>query len=218
MIVIMSYSHKDYNLAFYAAEMLLRKTEFPGDKFLLYGSEAAPKPPMDLGIPYIKSEKDSNKYPAGPNLMFSGLMSLAEKKFNDPLFLCEPDGFPTCTDWYERVKEAHSATGKHVSGSLVSWVDPPHLNGNLVIEPAIIRRYPWLKRPVVQAWDCFHAEILLDEGADNAEILNAYRGMLSYPTEWWFGHEKNGRTPAWIHGCQSYQAWEHIARTWDEVG
>jgi len=210
MICVMPYSRWDANLAFYAADVLLRKTNIPKDKLILYGGEGAPDVPKGMGLMYIKSMNDADTHPLGPNIMFAGLMKIAQKKFREPLFLCEADGFPTTPDWYERVKAAHEATGMMVSGSLVDWVKPVHFNGNLVIDTRIVKKYPWLARQVVMAWDCFHSEILMGNGADNGEILNARRTFRSYPTDWWFNLKKNGKTPAWIHGCQNFQCWERI--------
>ena len=216
MRVVMSYSHKDYNLAFSAAALLLEKTEIPEGKLYLYGSKYAPPAPDELlkRATYIGSPVDSLEYPLGPNMMFAGLMRFADKNgWTEPVFMCEPDGFPTCAGWYQRVYDAHKATGAYVSGSLVGWVDPKHYNGNMVIDPALIKIEPRLARVCYDPWDCFHAEFFAKVGAPNKEILNPRRKLSIYPTKWWWNQRQaDGYRPAWVHGCQTFQMWENIDR------
>ena len=217
MRVVLSYSHKDWNLAFELARVLFERTDVPRDKVVLYGSQHAPRPTKGIslgGVKYVRCEDDSATYPLGPNQMFAGIMAHAFRQgWHEPMFLIEGDGFPTCVDWYERVKGEHESLGVHVSGSKVDWVDPVHYNGNLVIHPDLVSMYPCLGRVVYQSWDCFHAETLIKHGGDNKEILNARRHMLYYPVKWWWEQkQKDGHRPAWVHGCQSFQMVEHIER------
>jgi len=218
MICVLSYSAKDYNLAFSAAGILLGKTDINPKRLWLYGSLYAPSPPQHLSEHigrYIQPSKDEPGYPMGPNTMFAELMSRVKKeKIDEPLFLMESDGFVTCRDWYDRVLAAHSATGKLVSGAMVDWVEPEHLNGNMVCDPKVAYMDARLARCVVDAWDCHHAEFFLQIGADNAEIHNPRRKVAYYPTKWWLGQTKRGIKPAYVHGCQNFQVWEHI----DEYG
>jgi len=211
MNVVMPYCHKDYNLAFYAASVIRHRTDCPMDNFYLYGSQYAPAPPKELRVKYLKCTNDKIDYPMGPNYMFAGLMNmLADGKLGDLVFSAEPDGFPTCKDWYQRVWDGHKKAKRMVSGSLVDWVEPPHINGNAVFDAKFAKSYPVLQRPTVMAWDCHHAELILENGNLNKEILNPRRNVSSYHTGWWFSHKVNGKTPAWIHGCQSFQCWEKI--------
>lgn len=216
MKIVMSYSAVDYNLCFSALALLLEKTEFPVEQLYAHGSQFAPDLPEALvrkGVNYIKCMSDSSKYPLGPNMMFAGIMKYAQDKgWDEPMFLCEPDGFPTCADWYERIRAAHDETGAMVSGSWVGWVKPKHYNGNMVIHPKLLTAAPWLGRVCHDPWDCFHAELLAKFGHENKEIYNPRRVIKNYPTRWWLGLNVGGHVPAWIHGCQTFQVWEHIER------
>ena len=217
MKVILSYSARDFNLAFSAAKLLLTKTDMPPDKFYLYGSQHAPDPHREIQdncAGFIPCKGDAKGYPLGPNMMFATIIRYAnEQGWKEPMFLMEADGFPTCEDWYGRVRDAHNQLGSLVSGSWIGWVDPPHFNGNLVIHPDMLRIAPWLQRVTHDPWDCFHAEVLKKHGWHNKEILNARRTRAYYPTAWWLGlKQADGHKPAWIHGCQNFQMWEHIQR------
>lgn len=211
MKVVLTYSHKDWNLAFFATSQLLNKTSIKGENLVLYGSRYAPEPPKQLhgvGITYIKCKDDKAVYPLGPNLMFANLMRLlSQNLIGERIFMIEPDGFPTCRDWYKKVLKAHLDTNAWCSGSFVDWVEPNHYNGNMVIEAQFARDNPCLGRPVIEAWDCHHAELIRNAGANNAEIHNAKRDLILYPTKWWEQHKQ-----AWVHGCQNYQMWERIKR------
>ena len=213
MKVVLSYSRKDYNLAWYAIKVLLKHTDVPRDKLVLYGSEFAPQVPKDIeneNIELMRSARDADKYPLGPNAMFAGLVShIAD--WNEPVFMCEPDGFPTCRDWYRKVRDAHVATNKLASGSWIDWVKPKHLNGNMVIEPYISEIHPCLGRVTYEAWDVFHAEFLAKYGGINHEILNPRRVTVLNHTGFWLKQRlPSGHRPAWIHGCQNFQMWEYI--------
>lgn len=214
MKVLLSYSVKDYNLAFYAVETMLNKTDVNASDVFLYGSQHAPLPDKNLQDSIggtIQCTGDSNHYPLGANQMFTGAMRLMQK-WDEPTFLCESDGFPTCSDWQSRIEEAHKELGTLCSGSWVGWVNPKHFNGNMVVHPDCLKLHPCLGRVTYEAWDCFHAEFFLNNGAANKEILNARRKMRSYPSKWWDDlTQADGHRPAWIHGCQTFQMWERIA-------
>ena len=216
MKVVMSYSAMDYNMCFSGLALLLSKTDVPPEQVFVHGSQFAPDVPVSLvdqGITYIRSKGDSTRYPLGANMMFAGLMRyIQDEGWDEPVFLCEPDGFPTCADWYERVKAAHEEQGTPVSGSYVGWIEPRHYNGNLVIHPKVLTAAPWLTRVCYDPWDCFHAELLAKFGANNKEIYNPRRVLKNYPTKWWWKLTNKGHRPAWIHGCQTFQVWEHIER------
>lgn len=209
MKVILSYSHKDYNLAWYAASVMLAHTDMKPENLVLYASKKAPLPPKALsGIATLQCEGDNERYPLGPNIMVASLFqSVAMGHFGERVFLIEPDGFPTCKDWYNKVLKAHLDTNAWVSGFLVHWVNPIHYNGNLVIEAEYVKQNPCLARPVLDAWDCHHAELLVRGGAINPEIVSPQRLIQSYPTKWWKQHKA-----AWVHGCQNFQMWEDIER------
>jgi len=187
MRVVMSYSAKDYNLAFSAANILLDQTEMPHEKFFMYGSLYAPEPNerMQGRIGgYLRPTQDENKYPLGPNMMAACLFRrMVEEGWNEPVFMCEPDGFPTCKDWYARVKAAHEETKVLCSGSWVGWVDPPHYNGNMVVNPKAAELNRSLMRVTYEAWDVFHAEFFAQIGASNPEIHNPRRKLPYYPTD-----------------------------------
>jgi len=217
MKVVMTYCHKDWNVAFAAVKVLLARTLVPAGKLVLYGSEHAPGPRKDIGdVEYLKSTGDPAHYPLGSNVMFAGLMAHAVNSgWDEPVFMVEPDGFPTRPDWYERVLGAHLEVGTHVSGSWIDWVEPKHYNGNMVIDPDLVRVYPCLARPTYTSWDCFHAELLGKLGANNVEIVNPRRDLMWYPSEWWWngGHkERPEHVPAWVHGYQGFGMWERIAK------
>lgn len=214
MKAVLTYSHKDYNLAWYAAKVLLKQTKFPLDKLILYGSEESPQLPAELqnsGLGTLRSANDSKKYPLGPNAMFAGLMKYArDQQWEEPIFMFEADGFPTCENWYDRVMAAHANTRRLASGSFVDWVDPPHLNGNMVIDPLAIDINPSLARITYEAWDVFHAEFFAKYGAFNREILNPRRKTPYNHTGFWMKQKYGEHRPAWIHGCQNFQMWEKI--------
>jgi len=211
----MSYCWKDRALAVSAAALLTRKTSIPEGQLWLYGSEFAEPPPpelIDMGVNYIQSAKDSQSYPLGPNYMFANLMALMEREgWDEPVFMCEPDGFPTCADWYERVRAAHIAAEALASGCWIQWTPIQHYNGNMVISPAILRQLPALKRPVVVAWDCHWAELIAKYGRVNPEIMNPRKDARTYPLKfYWDCRNHNGERPAWVHGVQNFSAWERI--------
>jgi hypothetical protein len=210
----MSYSHKDWNLAYYALKVLIKHTDFPVRKFVLYASEGAPVTPKefnDMGVELMRCGTDSAQYPLGPNSMFANLMKHAADRWQEPIFMCEPDGFPTCRNWYERIRDAHNATKRLASGSWIDWVNPPHFNGNMVVDPMAPQIHPCLTRITFEAWDVFHAEFFAKYGAVNPEIYNPHRPTKFLHTGFWKKQAlPNGYKPAWIHGCQSFQMWEHI--------
>ena len=216
MKVVMPYNPKDYSLAVSAAVVLVKLTEMKAENLYLYGSAEAPEIPgklREMGIGYIRSAKDSDKYPLGPNRMFSGLMEALEDKWREPVFLAEADGFPTCRDWYERVKLAHEQTTALCSGSWVGWTTPGHYNGNMVIDPKLVKVCPYLKRSVETAWDVHYAEVFEKYGAPNKEIHNPRRYNVYYPTKFfWEQKGPGGYRPAWIHGCQGFGVYEKIER------
>lgn len=221
MKVVLSYSAKDYNLAFSAASLLLEKTTMPPEKLIMYGSNYGPPPPERLMKHigrYIQPFEDAPKYPLGPNMMAAYLFTLMQKEaWDEPVFMCEPDGFPLCEDWYDRVKDEHERLGTLVSGSWVGWVDPPHYNGNMIVHPKLADLHPCLKRVTYEAWDVFHAEFFASVGAHNKEIHNPRRTIPYYPTKWYFAQTTDeGYKPSWIHGCQNFQAWEKIEKGFDE--
>lgn len=216
MKVVLSYSAKDYNLAFSAANLLVDKTDMPREKLIMHGSLYAPDPGERLTEKigrFLQPASDRAEYPLGPNMMIAHLFKrMREEGWDEPVFLCEPDGFPTRKDWYSAILEAHNSTGKLCSGSWVGWVDPPHYNGNMVVDPVIVKMNPSLTRVCWEAWDVFHAEFFEQIGASNVEIHNPRRKIAYYPTKWYYGQAKDGKIPAWIHGCQNFQCWERIER------
>jgi hypothetical protein len=216
MKIVMSYCWKDRALAVSAAALLATKTRIPEGKLWLYGSAHADAPPPEvlaLGVGYIQSAKDAQAYPLGPNYMFANLMALMEReRWDEPVFMCEPDGFPTCEDWYERVLTGHVESSALASGQWVDWVAPHHYNGNMVLSSPILKAIPALQRPVIMAWDCHWAEAIAQYGAVNHEIVSPRKDARIYPlTFFWDCRNARGERPAWVHGVQHFSAWERIA-------
>lgn len=220
MKVVIPYSYKDFMVAWRMAELLCLKTEVIGEDIFLYQSKTVPQdPPKELLDKYrirlIRCKSDTANYPEGPNIMFSALArNMLDGGFADRIFLAEPDGFPTCTDWYTRVKIAHEVSGKQCSGSWVGWTTHPewdngcaHFNGNMVIDRTLFQRHPVLARTVSGPWDVHHGELLAAEGAINCQIINPRRNQAYYNTDWWFSNRH-----AWVHGCQGFQCWDRIER------
>ena len=225
MTIILSYCHRDYSAAFTMARLLARKTDLRGHRFMFYASMHAPLPskepedgPWGFGCPVdvLQCDGDPYGYPAGPNYQFAGLAkTVLGGKFpgdEERICLIESDSFPTRGDWADVLVDAHLATGKRVSGSLVDWIDPVHINGSLVIDRSMIEDYPVLGRPVIEAWDVHHAELLLSEGADNPEIMLARKEETYMPTDWWWGLEKEGKQPAWVHGIRGFAMLDRLER------
>lgn len=216
MRVYLSYCRHDYGQAMYAARTLLEHTDFPHDKFYLYGSQHAPAAEPSLkaeGINLTRCSNDKDSYPVGANFMFAGLLyNMVQTGVEEPIFLMEADGFVTCKDWYERIKAAHEEAGTPVSGSMTTWVKPHHYNGNMVITPELAKKFPCLVRLTYDPWDCFHAELIAAHAANNTQIENPSKPGKNQPTRWWLETWERTGKPAYMHGCKSYQMWEWLER------
>lgn len=216
MKLVMPYCHKDYNVAFYAVDVLLRRTNINPEDIVLYGSQRAPRAPKELRKRIgkaLQSQRDSTSYPLGPNEMIAAFFGLVMgQDLGDTYFLAEPDGFPTAPDFMERIEAEHTRMNAKVSGSMVDWLQPHHLNGNVVINREFIIENPVLARPVIEAWDVHHAELLHLHGRRNKEVHNARRDLVHYPLSWWWRQTVDGHRPAWVHGFQGFAMWEQIDR------
>ncbi len=214
--IVLTYCNKDYLLAFYAARMLIRKTEINGSNLLFYRSRFAIDPPKEFQERYksgtIICQTDKKDYPAGTNHMFAKLMGLyREGKLDcERLILLEPDSYPTKYNWASRILSEHEQGGKPVSGSLVDWGNnkvtfPDHINGNLIIDRSFVLDNPVLCRETIMPWDTFHAELILNNASVNKELLNIRRHTEQYPTAFWATQKA-----AWCHGCQNFQMYDYM--------
>lgn len=224
MLIVLSYCHRDYLAAMKLAEFLGRKTDLRGHEFMFYGSSGA-RGPAGEAVQWLngadrlhvwRSPKDVQEYPLGPNMMVANfreqMVKFGEEVIPDTIFLIESDAFPTCRDWAHRVERAHADMELAVSGQWVDWSEPNHVNGSLVMGRDALADNAVLGRPVLTAWDVHHAELLAPFGAkhDNPEVMLARKAETYMPNEWWRALKKNGKTPAWIHGCRGFAMIEYL--------
>jgi hypothetical protein len=224
MTIILSYCHKDSTAAMALARLLATRTNMTAHELVLYASSTAKLPSQKLiddleatalKLAVIQCTNDAADYPLGPNLQVAGLFTKLQSgdfKTQKTLMLIEPDGFPRCADWADRIQAAHDTAGRAVSGHYIHWVDPKHYNGNLCIDREFIEATPVLRRPVITAWDCHHAELLAENGAENPEIYLPRHPEPHMPTDYWLTTRKNGHLSAYVHGSAGFAVIEHITR------
>ena len=102
------------------------------------------------------------------------------------VFFIEPDGCPLRRDWISVLLNEHRRTleaGKRVTGAVMHQPDPtrsPHVNGSLIAHLSLWADRPSLHRtPADQAWDLFHAPVLMAEVRETSLVRNIY-GATEY--------------------------------------
>jgi hypothetical protein len=167
----------------------------------------------------LRSEREGVGHPQGCNELWAGTMDLLSANWKDgglnahSVFTIEADGVPLCSDWLNRVIEAHAQTiraGKRVTGPEMNHI--PHVNGSLVAHLSL-----WEDRPSLhttpkegqQGWDLFHAAAILSEARATRVILNVY-GACDWSDA---SLEAMSRETAWLASQKDDSALEWAERT-----
>ena len=150
-------------------------------------------------------------WPDGCNEAWIGLMGRLSSLFEagrivDSSVFCvdADDGVPLHNNWIDLLKEEHSRTlgqGKLVTGVLGDDVDGvSHVNGNLVLDLAIIRKYPQLLvlPPHDRGWDTYYASFVVPESSTSTVVRNDWRTEGASASMM----ELHSRTSIWWHGCK----------------
>jgi hypothetical protein len=91
-------------------------------------------------------------------------------------FFFEADGFPTRTNWIDRLREAHRETilaGKSITGARMRVND--HINGTLCMRLRFWADNPGLHRcPPAEPWDVFHGSALVAASHPSRIICNEH--------------------------------------------
>lgn len=170
-----------------------------------------------LGTFLVEQPEDrrGTGHPAGPNDLWAGVMDVLSRAWqagetaHPAVFFVESDGCPLRADWIDMLLRSHRAAteiGKRVTGCATFSGGVPHINGSLIAELSLWLDRPSLHRtPPKQAWDLFHARVLLAEGANTSAIKNVY-GARGWSPEAltamaketaWLASTKDGSALAW---------------------
>jgi hypothetical protein len=137
----------------------------------------------------FRSRVEGVGHPAGSNALWTGVMAELAEAWRigmldrDSVFMIEADGCPVAPDWLDRLKTEHEANvlrGKRVTGVYMTK-SLAHINGSLLMHLST-----WFDRrslrhtPLEQAWDFFHAPVLMAEANPSPQMLNAY-GSTGWP-------------------------------------
>lgn len=136
-----------------------------------------------FGVIDLPSRREGVGHPAGCNELWSSTMEQLSASWHAgnlsacSVFVVEPDGAPLSADWIARIQAEHQRAiraGKRVSGCLVE--SPiPHVNGTLMAHLSTWRdRLSLHRTPPAQAWDLFHAAVLMAECQPTPLIKNVY--------------------------------------------
>jgi hypothetical protein len=161
-------------------------------------------------------------HPEGPNGLWAHTFGELARMWSDGLLdreavmFIEPDGCPLRTDWIEMMLlEADRAfgAGKRVVGALMTGDGPkrcPHVNGTLLAHLSM-----WADRPSIhstpqdQAWDLFHARVLVAEAMPTTLAKNVY-GATEYTAP---VLASMARATAWIASTKDQSTIEWAERT-----
>jgi len=159
----------------------------------------------------LQSRREGVGHPHGCNELWAGVMdqlSSAWSTGNLPhhsVFLVEPDGAPVRADWLNQIIAEHQRTllaGRRITGPLTQH-PLNHINGTLVAHFSLWQDRPSLHRtPSNQAWDAFHATVLMSEARPSPAIKNVYNGGG------WSARalEAMARETSWITGTKDESA------------
>lgn len=122
-------------------------------------------------------------HPAGANALWAGTFQTLFEKWqggtlrSHSVFFCEADGCPLRADWLDRLLDEHAKTiaaGKRVTGAEMNE-GTRHVNGSLIAHLSLWGSQPSLHvTPQRQAWDLFHAAVLMAEARPTRYMLNLY--------------------------------------------
>ncbi|HSS37372.1 MAG TPA: hypothetical protein VLT58_01260 [Polyangia bacterium] len=151
------------------------ETELTRDTFLYVGAK--------FGVIRVRSEREAVDHPDGCFGLWAGTLdALSEGWLSGQLrahsvLTIEADGCPLRRDWLDVVLSEHRRTldtGKRITGPLMER-PMPHINGTLAAHLSLwIDRTSLRRCPPNQAWDLFHAAVLMAEARPTNAIRNIY--------------------------------------------
>lgn len=138
---------------------------------------------LKFGVCQVKSEREGVGHPDGSFGLWAGTLDkLADGWISGyinahSVFMVEADGCPVARDWIDRLKREHELTiamGKRITGAVMEHA-VPHVNGGLMMHLSAWLDRPSLHRtPPRQAFDMFHAAVMMAEARATGLILNPY--------------------------------------------
>ena len=159
-------------------------------------------------------------WPKGPNATIHEVYSMFSRQCNTErpdrwqyaaIMMGEPDCVPLTKDWISRIwTEWHECNWNWPGGNrqlvLGYWLAPgdsdcgfPHINGNCLLSPEFIRRYPTFTQTTFGAWDTTHSRALMQYGRPSKEIFSDYNIGGTDPRKPWPGCQALFK-PRVLHG------------------
>lgn len=133
-----------------------------------------------------------NGWPKAPNAMVHEIYNMFVAKCQskeweyDAIFFGEPDCVPLSKDWIAKIwREWNECNWKWPGGNtqlvLGHWLTKqgndsgvPHINGNCLISPKLLKVYPAFNNTVAGAWDFTHARQILAHARPSKLIFSDY--------------------------------------------
>ncbi|HXJ49639.1 MAG TPA: hypothetical protein VNF91_10770, partial [Candidatus Acidoferrum sp.] len=166
----------------------------------------------------VRSKREAMGHPDGSFAVWAGTLdALAEGWASGSLqaqsaLMLEADGVPLRADWIDILVAEHKRTlesGKRITGPEMNE-GTPHLNGSMFVHLSAWLDRPSLHRcPPGQAWDLFHADVLMTEGRGTGRMRNVYGA-----SRWSADALRNmARECAWLASSKDDSALEWAERT-----
>jgi hypothetical protein len=169
-------------------------------------------------VMHVRSKREGVGHPAGSFGIWAGTLdALAEGWASGSLrahsaFMIEADGVPLRADWIDIIIEEHRKTiaaGKRITGAEMIE-GTPHANGGLAMAFSCWLDRPSLHRcPEAQAFDLFHAPVILSETRFSGRIRNVY-GASRWSDE---SIRNMARECVWLCSSKDNSALEFAERT-----
>ena len=163
---------------------------------------------------HVQSQRRETGHPDGCFGLWAGTADAVYRNYLgrwpcSSVFFVEAEGVPLCWDWIDKLKRAHAdnlAAGKRVTGARMEagLNYGAHINGSLVMHLSCWGDHPSLHEcRKGQAWDVFHAQVLLSEAGPRPGIVNLYgahRVTMSV-------FKTLGRDHAWLASVKDASSW-----------